>query len=79
MKKDSRLEPSRGTPPPPSNIGKRGQHEVFDGDPSGGGDLEGVNGGVGTLLGDVPPSLEGERARLVPLLSSIVRKRRARK
>jgi hypothetical protein len=50
-------------------------------DPSGGSDPECAGGGVGTLLGIGLPSLEGERERLVPLLSSIVLKwrKRARK
>jgi hypothetical protein len=52
--------------------------ETSGGDPSGGGDPEGVGGGVGTLLGAGLPSLEGEHERLVPLLSSIVLKRRKR-
>jgi hypothetical protein len=42
-------------------------------------DLEGANGGVGAPLGDGLPSLEGERERLVPLLSSIVHEQKARK
>jgi hypothetical protein len=50
--------------------------ETSDGDPGGGGDLDGASGGVETLLGDEEPSLEGEREHLVPLLSFIVVKRR---
>jgi hypothetical protein len=66
--------------PPCSNTGERGwSEETSDRDPSGGDDPEGASGGVGALPGDGLPSLEGERARLVPLLSSIVHKRRARK
>jgi hypothetical protein len=66
--------------PPYSNIGECGRREeTSDGDPSSGGDPEGAGGGVGALLGDGLPSLEGERTHLVPLLSSIVHKRRARK
>jgi hypothetical protein len=67
----------RGTPY--SNTGEHGRcEETSNGDPSGGGDPEGADGGIGALLRDGLPSLE-ERARLVPLLSSIVHKRRARK
>jgi hypothetical protein len=59
---------------PCSNTGERVQREeTSGGDPSGGGDLEGAGGGVGAPLGHGLPSLEEERARLVPLLSSIVR------
>jgi hypothetical protein len=66
--------------PPYSNIGECGRREETSGrDPSGGGDLEGAGGRVRALLGDGLPSLEGERTQLVPLLSSIVHKRRARK
>jgi hypothetical protein len=66
--------------PPCSNTSDRvWREETSGGDPSGGGDPEDVGGGVGALPGDRLPSLEGKRARLVPLLSSIVRKRRARK
>jgi hypothetical protein len=67
-------------PPPCSNTGERGRREeIFDGDPSGGGDPEGARGGVGALLGNGLSSLEGERACLVSLLFSIVCKWRARK
>jgi hypothetical protein len=41
--------------------------------------LEGVGDGVGAPLGDGLPSLVGERAHLVPLLSSIDRKRKERR
>jgi hypothetical protein len=65
---------------PCSNTGERGRREeTSGGDPSGGGDLEGAGGGVGALLGDGLPALEGEQVRLVSLLSSIVCKRRVRK
>jgi hypothetical protein len=65
---------------PCSHTGERGRHEETSSkDPSGGGDLEGIDGGVGAPLGDGLPSLEGERVRLSPLLSSIVRKQKARK
>jgi hypothetical protein len=42
------------------------------GDPCGGEDPDGTDGGVETLLGEEAPSSMGERGRLVPLLSSIV-------
>jgi hypothetical protein len=62
---------------PCSNIVEQGQREkISDGDPSGGGDPDSAGGGVKPPLGDEEPSLEGERDRLVPLLSSIVAKRR---
>jgi hypothetical protein len=55
-----------------SHIGERGQcEETSDGDVSGGGDPEGAGGGVSVPSGDGLPSLEGERACFVPLLSSI--------
>jgi hypothetical protein len=58
---------------PCSNTGEQGWHEeISNGDPSGGGDLDGIDGGVLVSLGDGIPSLEGERERLVSLLSSIV-------
>jgi hypothetical protein len=41
-------------------------------DPGGDGDPDGADGGFLMSLGDGIPSLEGERERLVPLLSSIV-------
>jgi hypothetical protein len=59
--------------PPCSNTGERGRHkEISDKDPGGGGDPDGADGGVEPPLGEEEPSLEGEQARLVPLLSSIV-------
>jgi hypothetical protein len=59
--------------PPCSNIDERERREeISDGDPSGGGDPDGVSGGIEPPLGEEEPSLEGERARLMPLLSSIV-------
>jgi hypothetical protein len=59
--------------PPCLNTGEQGQREeIFDGDPSGGGDPDGAGGGVLVSLGDGLPSLEGEHERLMPLLSSIV-------
>jgi hypothetical protein len=63
--------------PPCSSTSEQWQHEeTSDGDPSGGGDLDGTDGGVETLFGEEDPSLKLERERLVPLLSSIVAKRR---
>jgi hypothetical protein len=63
--------------PPCSHTGERGRcEETSRGDPSGGGDPEGASGGVGTLLGDGLPSVEGERECLVPFLSSIALMRR---
>jgi hypothetical protein len=59
--------------PPCSSTGERGQHEeTSDGDVSDDNDLDGADGGVLAPFDDGLPSLEGERARLVPLLSSIV-------
>jgi hypothetical protein len=59
-------------PPPRSNTSEEGwREEISDGDPSGGGDPDGVDGGVLASLGEGLPSAEGERKRLVPLLSSI--------
>jgi hypothetical protein len=50
-----------------------GQHEeTSGGDVSSGGDPDGAGGGVLALSGDGLPSLEGDQARLVHLLSSIV-------
>jgi hypothetical protein len=64
--------------PPFSNTGEQGWREVIsDGDPSGGGDPD-IASGVEPPLSDEESSLEGERERLVPLLSSIVAKRRGR-
>jgi hypothetical protein len=49
-----------------------GQSEVIsDGDPGGGGDLDGADGGVLMSLGEGLPSTEGEHSHLRPLLSSI--------
>jgi hypothetical protein len=60
MKRDPPLEPSLRDPPG-SNTGERGwRDETSDGDPNSGGDSKGVDGGVGTLLNDGLPSLEGE-------------------
>jgi hypothetical protein len=57
---------------PCSNIGEQGwRGETTDGDPSGGGDPDGVGGGVSASSGKGLPSTEGERSRLMPLLSSI--------
>jgi hypothetical protein len=65
---------------PCSHTGEWGQcEETIGGDFSGSGDPEGVGGGVLAPLGDGLPSIEGERSRLVPLLSSIDCKQRARK
>jgi hypothetical protein len=58
--------------PPCSNTGEQWWLEVIsDGDPGGGGDLDGTDGGVLTSLGEELPSAEEERKHLVPLLSSI--------
>jgi hypothetical protein len=62
-----------------SNTGKHGRHEeISDGDPDGSEDPDGASGGVEPPLGVEEPSLEGERERLVSLLSTIVAKRRRR-
>jgi hypothetical protein len=59
--------------PPCSHTGERGRcEETSDGDVSGGGDPDGASGGVLSPSSNELPPLEGERARLVPLLSSIV-------
>jgi hypothetical protein len=64
--------------PPCSNTGERGWHkEIFDGDPGGGGNPDGADGGVSASLGEGLPSVEGEHGHLVPLLSSIASKLRA--
>jgi hypothetical protein len=47
-------------------------------EPSGGGDPNSTDEGVEPPLGEEGPSLDGERECLVPLLSSIVAKRRGR-
>jgi hypothetical protein len=63
-----------------SHVGERGQREETSGrDVSGDGGPDGAGGGVLALSGDGIPSLEGERVRLVPLLSSIYCKWRTRK
>jgi hypothetical protein len=63
--------------PPCSNTNEQGRHEeISDRDPGGSEDPDDADGGVEPLLSDEEPSLEGERERLVPLLSSIVAKRR---
>jgi hypothetical protein len=62
-----------------SNTGEQGRREeISDGDPSGGGDPDSTDSGIEPLLGEEEPSLEGERECLIPLLSSIVAKRRMR-
>jgi hypothetical protein len=59
--------------PPCSSTGEQGQcEETFARDVSGGGDPDGANGRVLAPSGNGLPSLEGERTRLVPLLSFIV-------
>jgi hypothetical protein len=59
-------------PPPHSNTSEEGwREEISDGDPSAGGDPDGVDGGVLASLGEGLLSAEGESKRLVPLLSSI--------
>jgi hypothetical protein len=64
---------------PYSRTGEQWRCEVTpDGDPGGGGDPDGVGGGVEPLLGDKELSFEEEREHLVSLLSSIVAKRRRR-
>jgi hypothetical protein len=45
--------------------------EISDGDLGGSGDPDGTGGGVLASLGEGLPSVEGERERLVPLLTSI--------
>jgi hypothetical protein len=45
--------------------------EATDGDLGGGGDPNGAGGGVSASSGKGLPPAEGERSRLVPLLSSI--------
>jgi hypothetical protein len=57
---------------PCSNTGEQGRHDkISNGDPGGGGDPDGAGGGVLAPLGEGLPSAEGERSRLMPLLSSI--------
>jgi hypothetical protein len=68
------MRTGRSPEPPCSNTGEQGQREeIFDRDLGGGGDSDGTSGGVLVSLGDGLPSLEEERERLMPLLSSIVR------
>jgi hypothetical protein len=63
--------------PPCSNTGDQGRHEeISEGDPDGNEDPDDAGGGVEPPLSDKEPSLVGEQERLVPLLSSIVAKRR---
>jgi hypothetical protein len=63
-----------------SNTDEQWWHEeVSHRDPGGGGDPDSADGGIEPSLGEEEPSLEGEREHLVPLLSSIVAKRRGRK
>jgi hypothetical protein len=70
MKIDRSPEPSQR--PPCLNTGEQGQcKEISYGDPSGTGDPDGAGGGVMAPLGEGLLSVEGERERLVPLLSSI--------
>jgi hypothetical protein len=56
----------------------RGGRKRSDGDPDGGGDPDGVSGGVLSLLGEVFPTEEGEHSHLMPLWSSIDGEQRAR-
>jgi hypothetical protein len=79
MKIDPPLEPSRRDPPC-SNTDERGLREdTSAGDPRGDGVSDGVGGGVLALLAAGFPSMEGERSRLMSILSSIVGKRRTKK
>jgi hypothetical protein len=65
--------------PPCSNTGEHERREdVSDRDLGGGGDPDDADGGVLVSLGIGLPSTKGEHPRLVPLLSSIVGKQRAR-
>jgi hypothetical protein len=48
-----------------------GGDETSDGDPGGGGDLDGTSVGVFASSGRGLPSAEGERSRLTPFLFSI--------
>jgi hypothetical protein len=47
------------------------REEILDENLGGSGDPDGIDGGVLVSLGEGLPSMEGERERLVPLLSSI--------
>jgi hypothetical protein len=77
--KDSSTTGAFPEEPPCSNTGERGRREdTSDGDPGGGGDLDGVGGGVLASLGVGLSSVEREHSHLRPLLSSIVGKQRAR-
>jgi hypothetical protein len=59
--------------PPSSKTTKcRQREETSGGNPSGGSDPDKDGGGVEALLREEESSFEGERERLVPLLSSIV-------
>jgi hypothetical protein len=59
--------------PPCSSTGERGQREeASSGDVNDGDDPDGADGGVLAPSGDGLPSLEGERARLMPPFSSII-------
>jgi hypothetical protein len=65
--------------PPCSNTGERGrQEDTSDRDPSSGGDPDGAGGGVLASLDGGLPSTKGENSHLMPLLSSIVGKQKAR-
>jgi hypothetical protein len=64
---------------PCSNTSEQGHHEeISNGDSGGGGDPDNTDGGIEPPLDEEDPSLDGERERFVPLLSSIVVKRRGR-
>jgi hypothetical protein len=79
---DKERSPTRAFPedPPCSHTGEWGQREeTSSGDVSDGGDPDGAGGGVLALSSAGLPSLEGEQARLVPLLSSIDCRWRTRK
>jgi hypothetical protein len=65
--------------PPYSNTGEQGRRKKISNRVlGGGGDPDNTGGGVEPPLGEEEPSLEGDREHLVPLLSSIVAKRRGR-
>jgi hypothetical protein len=62
-----------------SKTGEQGRREeISDGDPGGGGDLDGVDRRVLVSLGEGFPSGDGERSRLMSLWSSIDGEHRAR-
>jgi hypothetical protein len=70
MKIDRSPEPFRRAPC--SKTSEQGwREEISDGDPSDGGDPDGIRGGVLVSLSEGLLSSDGERERLVPLLSSI--------